>query len=754
MKKKLLISILALSSIFGKAQSFYDINTIQTIEINFTQTNWDYLLDTAKAGFETNLMAQWVKINGVQFDSVGVRYKGNSTYNPSQVKNPFHIELNEHINQNYQGYTDIKLSNIGKDPSMVREVLGYSILRQYMAAPLSNYANVYVNGTLIGLYASSESISDNFNENHFYSNSGTSFKCNPPAGAGPGTSDYPDLVYQGTDSTLYYDGYELKSNYGWADLIKLTDTLKNYTSSIEKILDVDRALWMLAFDNTIVNLDSYIGTFKQNYYLYRDQTQRFNSVIWDLNESFGTFSQTGTISLTTTTAKQQMTHLLHSGDANWPLVQKLLAVPMYKRMYIAHMRTILSENFASGSYYSIAQNLQTLISASVTADANKFFTYSQFTSNLTTDVSTGMSTAPGLTNLMGARNTWLTAQTDFTYPTPVISGIVSSTINPAMNTNDTITATVTNANINGVYLGYRYDVKDAFKRTLMFDDGLHGDGAAADNVFGVEIPVNSSYVQYYIYAENNNAGIFSPERAEYEYYTLFATISMLTPGDVSINELLAMNTSTVTDPNGDYSDYIELFNNTSGIVSLDNSYLSDDYAIPLKWAFPNNTSIAPGGYLIVWADNDTTQSGLHANFKLSGTGEQIILSYASGLILDSVTYGAQTANISYARCTNGTGSFISDQPTYMSFNCITAIEENLSENAVINLFPNPASNIITINSDMNFEKIEIYNTLSQLVYSTKLYKTTSLSVNVTGLSAGIYFVKIDNNIIKKISIEH
>lgn len=753
MKKIILICTLVLSSLFGKAQSFYDMNTIQTIEINFTETNWDYLMDTAKAGYETNLMAQWVKINGVQFDSVGVRYKGNSTYNAGQVKNPLHIELDDFINQDYQGYTDVKLSNIGKDPSMVREVLAYSILRQYMAAPLSNYANVYINGTLIGIYASSESIADNFNENHYYSNSGTAFKCNPPAGAGPGTTDYPDLVYYGTDSTDYYDGYELKSNYGWADLIKLTDTLKNYTSSVEKILDVDRALWMIAFDNVIVNLDSYIGGFKQNYYLYRDETQRFNTTIWDLNESFGTFSQTGTIMLGSTTAKQQMTHLLHSGDVNWPLVQKLLAVPMYKRMYIAHMRTILSENFASGTYYTTAQNLQTLIGPSVTADANKFFTYSQFTSNLTTDVSSGMTNAPGLTNLMGARNTWLMAQTDFTYTTPIITGITATTASPAMNTNDTILATVTNANINGVYLGYRYDVKAAFKRILMYDDGLHGDGAAADNVFGVVIPINASYIQYYIYAENNNAGMFSPQRAEYEYYTLYATISMMSAGDVTINELLAMNTSTVTDPNGDYSDYIEFHNNTTGIMSLDNAYLSDDYTAPLKWSFPNNTTIAPGGYLIVWADNDTNQSGLHANFKLSGTGEQVILSYASGTVIDSVTYGAQSANISYARCANGTGSFITHYPTYMSFNCITGIEENDSY-ANINLFPNPASSDITINSDQEFETIEIYNPLSQLVYSTKVNKTSSLQLNVSGLSNGIYFVKIDNSVIKKICISH
>jgi hypothetical protein len=752
MRKLLLICLLTLKGYFTFGQTFYDINTIQTIEINFTQTNWDYMLDTATAGSEGYIMANYVKINGVQFDSAGVKYKGNSSYSAAQVKNPFHISLDAYKEQDYQGYTDVKLSNVAKDPSFVREVLSYSILRQYMHAPLSNYAKVYVNGSYIGLYVSSESVSKKFVNNHFFSKNNAFFKCNPPAGAGPGTTAKPNLVYLGTDSTLYYAAYEMNSDYGWADLLALCDTLAVNMTNIEKILDVDRALWMLAFDNTVVNLDSYLGTFTQNYYLYRDHNKRFNTVVWDLNESFGTFSQTGTISLTSTTSKQQMTPTLHSGDANWPLVQKLLAVPMYKRMYIAHMRTILSENFASGTYFTTAQSLQTLIGTAVNTDANKFFTYSQFTSNLTTDVASGMTSAPGLTNLMNARNTWLNAQTDFTYSHPVISSITPSSTSPALSSNVTITASVSNANSNGVYLGYRYSIYDAFKRIPMYDDGLHNDGAASDGVFGVDIAVNSSYIHYYIYAENNNAGMFSPERAEYEYYTLLATISTVNAGELVINEILATNTSTVQDQNGENDDFIELYNNTPNYVSLKNAYLSDSYATPLKWQFPDATTVAPNSYLIIWADKDTTQSGLHANFKLSGLGEKLILSYASGLVIDSIDFSGQTADVSLQRCPNGTGPFVTAVPTYNSFNCVTGIEENTNDE-VINLFPNPANETVRINSDNAFTKVEVFNSLSQLVGSYE-GKTNSFTQDVSSFPNGMYFIKIDNSKVMKLIIEH
>ncbi|MDP5139243.1 MAG: CotH kinase family protein, partial [Spirosomaceae bacterium] len=263
------------------AQGLYDLNTVQTIEISFAQSNWDQLLDAAYAGDGDYFMAQSVTINGIVFDSVGVKYKGNSTYNANQVKNPLHIELDTYKDHIYETYTDIKLSNVAKDPSFLREVLSYQVLRQYMDAPLSNYANVYVNGTLIGLYSNSESISKKFVNDRFGSKDNTFVKCNPPEGAGPQSSDFPNLVYRGEDSTNYYAAYELKSDAGWDELIDLCDTLANHLSDIEQVLDVDRALWMLAFNNVLVNLDSYLGAFAQNYYLYRDDYHRFLPVVWD-----------------------------------------------------------------------------------------------------------------------------------------------------------------------------------------------------------------------------------------------------------------------------------------------------------------------------------------------------------------------------------------------------------------------------------------------------------------------------------------
>jgi hypothetical protein len=188
---RILFSFLLMSScafFHLNAQNFYQRDSIQVIEIFFSFSNWDAQLDANEAT-ETYIYADSIRINGTSFDSCGVRYKGNSSYNPSNQKNPLRLELNTiKTNQDYQGFTDIKLSNGYKDPSMIREILSYQILENYMDCPRSNFARVYINGQYRGVYTNNESVKDDFNEAH-YDADDTYFKCNPVGGAGPGAAE-------------------------------------------------------------------------------------------------------------------------------------------------------------------------------------------------------------------------------------------------------------------------------------------------------------------------------------------------------------------------------------------------------------------------------------------------------------------------------------------------------------------------------------------------------------------------------------
>ncbi len=738
----IILTILMAGSI--NAQEFYNMDSIQTINITFTQSNWDQLLDNAYASTGDYIMAESVEINGELFDSVGVKYKGNSTYQANQTKNPFHIELDTYKDQDYQGYKDIKLANGAKDPSFLREVLSYQILRQYMDAPLSNYANVYVNGNLLGLYTNSESITKTFVNNRFGSKGNTFIKCNPPDGAGPGTNDLPNLVYLGQDSSNYYDAYEMKSDEGWQELINLCDTLTNNIADIEKMLDVDRALWMLAFDNVLVNLDSYIGGFAQNYYLYRDDNKRFIPIVWDLNESFGQFAMTGSGHLNSTSQKQQMSHLLNLNDSDYPLVQKLLSIPMYKRMYLAHFKTILLENFDNNSYNTTAQSLHATIDAAVLADGNKLYSYNNFLSNITSDVNTGGGpgggTSPGITNLMNGRNNYLLGLSDFTQTEPTISIVTLSDTIPVISQTITVAATVTDANT--VYLGYRNNVNTPFVRTEMFDDGAHNDGAANDGVYGVDMDVTNYFMQYYIYAENSGIGMFSPQRAEHEYHTVNATFG--SAGDLVINEFLASNDANTADQDGEFDDWIELYNNSASAINLEGYYLSDNESDMMKWTFPAGSEISADGYLIIWADNDETQAGLHSNFKLSSAGESIYLSDASGTIIDQIAFTSQTTDLSFARIPNGTGNFQSATPTFNTNNeSVAQVEFISAEQVEIKVSPNPATNsflleIGQITSPQS--EVIIYDLRGIIVYHEMVFENQT--VDCSAWAPGMYIVRV------------
>jgi len=120
---------------------------------------------------------------------------------------------------------------------------------------------------------------------------------------------------------------------------------------------------------------------------------------------------------------------------------------------------------------------------------------------------------------------------------------------------------------------------------------------------------------------------------------------------VSINEFVAANDSGLQDEDGDYPDWIELFNDSENPVSLEGWSLTDDPAVPDKWQFPAVTMDA-GGYLVVFAsDKDRTMGELHTNFKLGKDGEYLALSDSEGTIKSAFdpAFPPQIDNFSYGR---------------------------------------------------------------------------------------------------------
>ncbi len=133
---------------------------------------------------------------------------------------------------------------------------------------------------------------------------------------------------------------------------------------------------------------------------------------------------------------------------------------------------------------------------------------------------------------------------------------------------------------------------------------------------------------------------------------------------IIINELMPVNTTTMPDNYGEFDDWIELYNLTSNVIDLSGYFISDSKKNPAKWQFPSGTAIPGNGYLIVWADKDTTQSGLHTNFKLSSQGDMVMLSKPDLTVIDKVTYPVTSRELTYSRIPNGTGAFFWRSPTF------------------------------------------------------------------------------------------
>ena len=143
------------------------------------------------------------------------------------------------------------------------------------------------------------------------------------------------------------------------------------------------------------------------------------------------------------------------------------------------------------------------------------------------------------------------------------------------------------------------------------------------------------------------------------------------PAHVAINEFMASNNQAIADDDGDFSDWIELYNPGLAPVSLAGYGLSDNPTMPFRWVFPD-VELAPASHLLVWAsgkDRAVPGSPLHTNFSISAGGEPLLLSHPTQGLLDQVGAIAVPRDISYGRQPDGAGDwYFFDQPTPGSSN--------------------------------------------------------------------------------------
>ncbi len=518
MQKFFWLSLGLLLAMEAFAQDIYQIDQVQEVRLVFQRPDWEKALDSLKDKDEDERLLADLVFNGVKYPNVGVRYKGNSSFNGVRKQGSNKLPLNIKVNYRNKkqslpgGYSSLKLSNVFRDPSFLREVLSYEIAGKYMHAPRANYAKVYVNDHYLGLYNSSESVDSRFLNTKFGNSNGVLVKCDPvwnsqaPGNCPAGNSS--SLVYQGEDTLCYQPFYELKSSGGWKDLVALTNTLNNDPENVDRLLNVDQTLWMLAFNNVLVNLDSYSGMLCHNYYLYRDTFGVFHPVVWDMNLSFGGFRYAEGGKALSNEEMQKLSPFLHYRNEKRPLISKLLSNKFYRKVFLAHMRTIINENFSNDAFTQRAKALHNLIAPHVESDDNKLYDFEYFRLNLHQTATLEDQEIIGLTELMGPRLGYLSA-----HPLLNIEELRINNVEHQKGADELlIKAQVAGA--EAVWLYYRQKDKGNFQRLPMINGAASGD---AERPWQVNIPAVKD-VQYYLVAEGDKTAVLSPERASMEFY--------------------------------------------------------------------------------------------------------------------------------------------------------------------------------------------------------------------------------------------
>lgn len=495
----------------------FDKKTVGEIRLTLPTSDWVNVLDSMRI-YGTDALSATVVIDGIRYEGSAVRFRGDKSYAKGLKRNPFGIKLNStNPGQNHQGYTSLKLSAAVRDPSMVREMLFHEIAAKYMPASQAAFTKLYVNEEYIGVFVNVESIDKQFFEANYGNARGSSFK----AGVDNKPDNVPTTCKQNIYGSLEYeDNLECyKGNFeldtkggGWTELQELSRKLAQEPANVGQVLDVDRALWMLALNNVMVNLNSYSGNHSVNYYLYRDGNNRFQPIHWDLNLAFGSYKNTGSGSDLDLRALQNLDPLLHADNLYKPLVSQLLKDPLNRKIYLAHIRQINEENFLNGMYEKRAQELRGMIVVPFNEDKNKTYSYDDFQRSLNETVGK-KSKIPGLTELMGKRSRFLKTHPELTKLPPAISEVTVKSRGkfetPKLNS-FVVTAKADKYPLR-MYLYYRLADQEPYKMVVMSEENTPWLAAGAKAFMAqVEAKSQDAVLDYYILAENVGAAGFFP----------------------------------------------------------------------------------------------------------------------------------------------------------------------------------------------------------------------------------------------------
>ena len=638
--------------------------------------------------------------------NVGFRLRGNTSR--AAWKKSFKIAINSFTSgRRFYGLKKLNLNSEHNDPSIARSKLNWDLLREN-GMPSSRVAHTefYVNDEYKGLYINVEHINDDFLELRYGNNGGNLYKCLWPADLNYISSNPDDYKLMEGDRRVY----ELKTNEDeddYSDLAHFIDVLNNASDAdfyceLSKVFDIEDFLEVLAIDVLTGNWDGYSFN-KNNYYLYHNpETDRFQYIPYDLDNTLGIdfFGEDWT------------QRNIYEWSPTWnylPLYERLMQNDEAKDIYSYFINQII-EQLSQGTFSESIDDLRDLIAPYAEDDIYRTldygFTYQEFWDSYDQDIPYEHVDS-GLKPFYINRNNSATNQLDLQNIAPIIRYIQLD--DHVIQVPITVKAFIEDETIPAEVLAIYTFNGGAEESLMLFDDGQHGDGEAMDGWYANEFAAfqEAGILEIQISAEDADQQVRITPCVPIQF-----SIEVSSP--LLINEFMAKNDNTIQDNTGSYSDWVEIYNNSGESINLSDYYLSDDLGNATKWAF-SDVDIDPLGYYLVWCSGEPTNGENHASFKLSADGEDVALFRETdgfSLLIDGLSFGVQTADISYGRETDA-------DPNWVFFNIPTpgtangvglGVEESENNESSISVYPNPYSDQTSIyNSSDKSMTVDVFD---------------------------------------------
>ncbi len=689
-------------------------------------------------------------------DSVGFRLRG-ATSRESQKKS-FKVALNA-FRKGGKLYGCEKLNFNGEhnDPSIMRSKLSFDLFKAIgVPAARASHIQVYINGAYYGLYISIEQLDENFLARRFADDSGNLWKCTYGA----------DLQYKNDNPATYssmMNGsspvFELSTNEAKNDFMPLVRLIRllNKTASaqladsIDSYIDLAGVLHYFAMNITIGGWDDYWGNMNNFYLYFEPRAGKFHILPYDYDNTFGIdwfnvdWSKTNPYTFSAITSGPR------------PLATKILGIPEYRNLYTHFLEFLRTRVFQLPLWEGRIDSLKQMIALAAADDQYRTkdygFSFADFSNSYSASSYTNQHVKMGLKQFMNARSNSLPGMLNYVTAKPVVYSISFTPQTPKPT--DTIRVFASAFSMPGVGSVSIHFKPSGSATELIYPmtfSPVPGTKIVeeADRYIGVIPPLGI-----------NGSGAFTIEvkdiASQSAIYPRTKTVPLKASGissnGVVINEFLADNKLSATDAAGEHDDWVELYNTTDAPVKLTGLYMTDSPTLLNQWRFTKDSLyIGAHQYLVVWCDNQLTQAGVHSNFKLSKSGEYIALVDTDGVtVIDSLSFGAQTTDISWGRQPDGAASWAAMAPTPGAANLLTAVatEPLRPLNFELSAYPNPFNPGATIRYTLPSVadiSIKVYDVLGKevktLVTGEMTAGTHSFWFDASACGSGVYFCRL------------